>query len=178
MIVFINIGYTWLLAVSRKMSFIGDKDTLPSTIKPKPKPKGTIVARALGPLPNNQDNPVQIDKKSVPSQEPVKQVKLSEPVKLSENTDLTCNIFSFNGRELVARPTHNCYSYFKSWELLLKKRFVFTNKKEIRIKLKMLAKGWTQETHDFRRQTEPIAPPFGPWSDFTLAKERFDSLAL
>ena len=101
-----------------------------------------------------------------------------EPVKLSENTDLTCNIFSFNGRELVARPTHNCYSYFKSWELLLKKRFVFTNKKEIRIKLKMLAKGWTQETHDFRRQTEPIAPPFGPWSDFTLAKERFDSLAL
>ena len=80
MIVFINIGYTWLLAVSRKMSFIGDKDTLPSTIKPKPKPKGTIVARALGPLPNNQDNPVQIDKKSVPSQEPVKQVKQDKSI--------------------------------------------------------------------------------------------------
>ncbi len=101
-----------------------------------------------------------------------------EPQRLSGNTDLSCNIFSFDGQKLRARPTLNSFSYFKSWELLQNKRFVFTNTAEVRIKLKMLAKGWTQESRDFRRQSEPIAPPLGPWSDFTLAKERFDALAL
>jgi hypothetical protein len=99
-------------------------------------------------------------------------------VEMNPQSDLSCNLFCFNGERLFARPTKILFSYAKSWDLLLKKKFVYTDMLDIRCRTKMLAKGWSQSHIDTRKKSERIAPLYGPWSDFSLAKERFDAVAL
>lgn len=91
--------------------------------------------------------------------------------------DITCNVFSFDGEKIVARPTYMEFSYTRSWEMIFKKEFVFTTMKDISSAEKMKRRGWVKVGSDFRKRSEPLAPSCGMWSDFTLAKERFDALA-
>ena len=99
-------------------------------------------------------------------------------VLMNPDSDLSCNLFCFDGKKLFARPTKVLFSYAKSWDLIFEKKFVYTNPLDFRCRTKMLEKGWTQERIDTRKRNEFSAPLYGPWSDFTLAKERFDSLSL
>jgi hypothetical protein len=92
--------------------------------------------------------------------------------------DITCNVFSFDGKRIVARPTFMEFSYARSWEMLLKKEFVFTTMRDIPSAEKMKRRGWAKIGNDFRKRAEPFAPTCGVWSEFTLAKERFNALAL
>jgi len=98
-------------------------------------------------------------------------------VLMNPDSDLSCNLFCFDGKRLFARPTRVLFSYAKSWSLIFEKKFVYTNALDIRCRTKMLGKGWTQDRVDTRQGAEALAPLYGPWSDFTLAKERFDALA-
>lgn len=90
--------------------------------------------------------------------------------------DITCNVFSFDGTRIIARPTYMEYSYTLSWEMIFNKEFVFTNMKDILSAEKMKRRGWKKVGFDFRRRSEPLAPTCGVWSGFELAKQRFDSL--
>lgn len=99
-------------------------------------------------------------------------------VAMNPHSDLSCNLFCFDGQKLFARPTRVLFSYAKSWELIFEKKFVYTNTLDIRCRTKMLNKGWTQDRIDMRQRKEPLAPICGDWSSFALAKERFDALAL
>jgi hypothetical protein len=99
-------------------------------------------------------------------------------VSMNPQSDLSCNLFCFDGQKLFARPTRVLFSYAKSWSLIFEKKFVYTNALDIRCRTKMLGKGWTQDRIDTRQREEASAPLCGPWSDFTLAKERFNALAL
>ena len=99
-------------------------------------------------------------------------------VLMNPDSDLSCNLFCFDGQRLFARPTRVMFSYAKSWSLIFEKKFVYTNPLDIRCRTKMLNKGWTQDRIDTRQRSEATAPNYGPWSDFTLAKERFDAVAL
>jgi hypothetical protein len=97
---------------------------------------------------------------------------------MNPHSDLSCNLFCFDGEKIFARPTRVLFSYAKSWELIFDKKFVYTNETDIRCRIKMLEKGWTQDRIDTRQRAVVSSPLYGPWSDFTLAKERFDALAL
>ena len=99
-------------------------------------------------------------------------------VLMNPDSDLSCNLFCFDGQRLFARPTRVLFSYAKSWSLIFEKKFVYTNPLDIRCRTKMLNKGWTQDRIDTRQRSEATAPTYGTWSDFTLAKERFDAVAL
>lgn len=99
-------------------------------------------------------------------------------VAMNPYSDLSCNLFCFDGEKLFARPTRVLFSYAKSWSLIFEKKFVYTNALDIRCRTKMLNKGWTQDCIDTRQRSEATAPTYGPWSDFTLAKERLDAVAL
>lgn len=90
--------------------------------------------------------------------------------------DLTCNVFSFDGEKIVARPTYIEFSYAKSWEMIFKKQFVYTNRPDTGAREKMKRRGWEMVSIDFRKRPEPFAPSCGVWSDFKQAKERFESL--
>jgi hypothetical protein len=90
--------------------------------------------------------------------------------------DLTCNVFSFDGEKIVARPTYMTASYAAAWRMILEKRFIFTNLADIIAREKMKRRGWIMEGIDFKRRPAPYAPTAGPWSDFTLAAERFHAL--
>jgi hypothetical protein len=90
--------------------------------------------------------------------------------------DLTCNVFSFDGEKIVARPTYMTASYAAAWRMILEKRFIFTNLADIIAREKMKRRGWIMEGIDFKRRTDPYAPTAGPWSYFTLAAERFHAL--
>lgn len=99
-------------------------------------------------------------------------------VTMNPDSDLSCNLFCFDGQRLFARPTRVLFSYAKSWSLIFEKKFVYTSALDIRCRTKMLNKGWIQDRIDTRQGADFLAPQYGPWSDFTLAKERFDSIAL
>lgn len=90
--------------------------------------------------------------------------------------DLTCNVFSFNGENIIARPTFMEFSYARSWNMIFKKEFVLTETKDVFCAAKMQRRGWDKVECDFRKRSEPLAPCFGVWSDFKEAKERFESL--
>lgn len=90
--------------------------------------------------------------------------------------DITCNVFSFDGEKIVARPTYMEFSYTRSWEMIFKKEFVFTTMKDISSAEKMKRRGWIKVESDLRKRKKPFAPQEGIWLDFTLAKERFDKL--
>ena len=90
--------------------------------------------------------------------------------------DLTCNVFSFDGEKIVARPTFMEFSYTRSWEMIFRKEFVFTEIKDASSAAKMQRRGWSKVGSDFRKRPEPFAPSCGAWSYFKQAKERFDSL--
>jgi hypothetical protein len=92
--------------------------------------------------------------------------------------DISCNIFSFDGQGIVARPTYMEFSYTRSWQMLFNKSFIFNDLRDVRVSEKMKRRGWQMAAIDFRKRAEPFAPSCGVWSDFTLAKERFDALAL
>jgi len=98
-------------------------------------------------------------------------------VTMNPHSDLSCNLFCFDGQKLFARPTRVLFSYAKSWSLIFEKKFVYTNALDIRCRTKMLSKGWAQDRIDTRQRSERLAPIHGPWSDFALAKERFDAIA-
>jgi len=90
--------------------------------------------------------------------------------------DLTCNVFSFDGEKIIARPTFMMFSYVRSWEMIFRKEFIFTEIKDASSAAKMQRRGWGKLGSDFRKRTEPLAPSAGPWSDFTMAAERFHAL--
>jgi hypothetical protein len=90
--------------------------------------------------------------------------------------DITCNIFSFNGEKINARPTLLEVSYTRSWELIFERKFIYSDFRDIRVREKMRRRGWEMVGIDFRKRSEPFAPSHGPWSDFTLAAERFTAL--
>ena len=90
--------------------------------------------------------------------------------------DLTCNVFSFDGKGIVARPTYMMASYAKAWEMLFEKRFIYTHRQDAGAREKMKRRGWIMDGIDFNRRPAPHAPTSGPWSDFTLAAERFTAL--
>ena len=101
-----------------------------------------------------------------------------------EAIDLTCNLFCFDGFRVYPRP---CFQYrdkpvdyFKAWEMLLEKKFVMQIPaiKNLKLRAKLTKRGWIDCGIDLVVNTLAIPPKFGPWSDFTLAKERFDALAL
>ena len=96
-------------------------------------------------------------------------------VLMNPDSDLSCNLFCFDGQRLFARPTKVLFSYDKSWSLIFEKKFVYTNALDIRCRTKMLGKGWTQDRIDTRQKVEALAPLYGPWSNFALAKKRFDA---
>jgi hypothetical protein len=90
--------------------------------------------------------------------------------------DLTCNVFSFDGEKIVARPTYMTASYAAAWRMILEKRFIFTNLADIIAREKMKRRGWIMEGIDFKRRPDPYAPTAGPWSGFSQAAERFTAL--
>ena len=101
-----------------------------------------------------------------------------------EAIDLTCNLFCFDGFKVYPRP---CFQYrdkpvdyFKAWEMLLEKKFVMQIPaiKNLKLRAKLTKRGWIDCGIDLVVNTLAIPPKFGPWSDFALAKERFDALAL
>lgn len=90
--------------------------------------------------------------------------------------DLTCNVFSFDGQKIVARPTYMEFSYARSWEMIFKKEFVLTEIKDVCCAAKMQRRGWNKVGYDCRKRTEPFAPTAGIWDEFMYAKERFEVL--
>jgi|GEM_PF-4073915 len=90
--------------------------------------------------------------------------------------DLTCNVFSFDGEKVVARPTYMTTSYAQAWRMIFEKRFIYTHRPDAGAREKMKRRGWIMEGIDFNRRPDPYAPASGPWSDFTLAAERFHAL--
>jgi hypothetical protein len=90
--------------------------------------------------------------------------------------DLTCNVFSFDGEGIVARPTYMMTSYGKSWEMIFEKRFIYTHRQDAGAREKMKRRGWIMDGIDFNRRPDPHAPTSGPWSDFTQAAKRFTAL--
>ena len=100
-----------------------------------------------------------------------------------EAIDLTCNLFCFDGLKVYPRT---CFQYrdrpvdyLKAWEMLLKKKFVMQVPaiKNVKLRAKLTKRGWIDCGIDLVVSTLSTPPPVGPWSDFTLAKERFDALA-
>jgi hypothetical protein len=90
--------------------------------------------------------------------------------------DLTCNVFSFDGEKIVARPTYMTASYTQAWRMIFERRFIYTHRQDAGAREKMKRRGWEMVSIDFRKRGEPFAPSYGVWSDFKEAKERFDSL--
>ena len=95
-----------------------------------------------------------------------------------EPIDLTCNLFCFDGQKIFPRKCFNPIDYKKAWEMLLNKQFIqqVPAIKNIALKTKLLKRRW--EFHGISMATKTIANPniSGPWSDFTLAAERFHAL--
>ena len=101
-----------------------------------------------------------------------------------EAIDLTCNLFCFDGLKVYPRA---CFQYrdrpvdyFKAWEMLLEKKFIMQVPaiKNVKLRAKLTKRGWMDCGIDLVANTLATPPQVGPWSDFALAKERFDSLAL
>lgn len=101
-----------------------------------------------------------------------------------EPTDLTCNLFLFDGVSVFPRP---CFQYrdkpidySEAWEMLLQKKFVMQVPafKNVKLRAKLIKRGWEHCGVGLSIKTIAQPPSHGPWSDFTLAKERFDALAV
>jgi hypothetical protein len=95
-----------------------------------------------------------------------------------ESTDLSSNVFCFDGIKLYPRPLVAPIDYVQSF------RFIFENKytlqvpslKNLRLEAKLKKKGWERAGIVYVSSDIATPPSVGPWSDFTLAKERFDAL--
>ena len=101
-----------------------------------------------------------------------------------EKIDLTCNLFCFNGHKVYPRE---CFQYrdkqidyIKAWEMILEKKFVMQVPaiKNVQLRAKLKKRGWIDCGIDLVTDKVAIPPACGPWSSFTLAKQRFAALAI
>lgn len=93
-------------------------------------------------------------------------------------TDLSCNFFHYSSDGIVAKPTKINYSYEHSFELIKEKRFVYFTQNDMRIRHKMVCRGWIM-TDSLHKQIRPTlhAPKHGSWEALNqIAKQRIDAL--
>ena len=97
-----------------------------------------------------------------------------------EPIDLTCNLFCFDGTKIFPRECFQPIDYIRAWELLLNRQFIQQAPaiKNIALKTKLVKRGWEYVGITMAGNSISIPTKVGPWSDFTLAKERFDAIAL
>lgn len=68
--------------------------------------------------------------------------------------DLSCNLFSFSKHGIFVRSNNNDIDYDKAWDLLLEKKFMFLNPKEIHRRIDMVKRGWILDGINFRQRKE------------------------
>ena len=101
-----------------------------------------------------------------------------------EPIDLTCNLFCFDGSKIFARSSFEYrdrpLNYIEAWEMLLEKKFIMQVPaiKNVKLSAKLTKRGWVDCGIDLVTDRVATPPACNPWSDFALAKERFDAIAL
>ena len=101
-----------------------------------------------------------------------------------ELIDLTCNLFCFDGVKIYPRPCFRyrdkSVNYVEAWEMIFEKKFVMQVPaiKNVKLRAKLTKRGWEDCGIDLTINKITTPPSSGPWSDFMLAKERFDAIAL
>ena len=95
-----------------------------------------------------------------------------------EPIDLTCNMFCFDGEKVFPRKCFEPINYAEAWKLLLNKQFVqqVPAIKNVALKVKLVKRGWEFLGITITNKRMAIPPTSGPWSDFTMAAERFSAL--